>query len=122
MYRPFNVAPDQLGRLTLRQVYAVYFHPRKDDGTLDRGGSSASANTYEDDFRGIWQARGASPSQVDRLWQHYLIHEASKTQTGMQLGILGAAGDVISHDRNAALEEQWAGIWRETAKGIMNHA
>jgi len=107
----------------LRQINAVYFHPRNEDGTLDRAAAGgAPVNTYEDDFRGVWAARGLSPDKIDVLWQHFLFHEAAKQQAGARAGILTMSGAVVSHERNQALEEEWAGIWRETARRILNHA
>lgn len=119
---PFNVQRSELPHLTLRMIASKYFHKRDENGSLAHPGAEKPDQTEMSDiFRIVWSSRGATPKQVEELWEEHLKFEAAKFDVAFKDGVISITGQVYDMERWAAIEVEMMAEWEETAKRVLGH-
>lgn len=120
VHEPWQVQPDQLKWVTLRQVSHVYFHQRDEHGQLVDEDGGRKAYSYEDHFKASFRRRGATESQIAELWKRFLQQQGAKRQAAVKEGIVNKRGRVLSQEKMKAFQQVWQERWRQVAKEVLD--
>lgn len=83
---PFHLRPWEIARLTDYQIREIYFHKRRDDGSIDDSApvtvdeEQPGSQSWEFIVKEVWKDRGKTPEEQEVIWQQYLVDNPHLTE------------------------------------------